>query len=140
MPKPPALISLCLCGVPCRYHGKTHKMGHRLYKEKLVQKLKEEYELIPVCPEQMGGLSTPRPPCFTTWAEDGPVVEVRGLQNGQRVFKTEEYQKGADWCLWMAQIFGAQKAFLLKESPACDPVNGVLGRKLREHGLDVRGV
>jgi uncharacterized protein YbbK (DUF523 family) len=138
--KPPALISLCACGVPCRYHGKTHKLGRRLYKERLVAKLREDYELVPVCPEQMGGLPTPRPACFTTWTEDGPVVEQRGLKDGRRIFWTREYTQGAEWCLWVAQIFGAKKAFLLKQSPACDPENGILGRKLRENGLTVRGI
>jgi hypothetical protein len=64
------LISLCICGVPCRYHGLTHKMGQRLYKEKKVAKLKSDYNLIPICPEIMGGLPTPRCPCKVTWDRD----------------------------------------------------------------------
>lgn len=119
---------------------KTHKMGKRLYKEKLIQSLKEEYELIPICPEQMGGLPTPRPPCFTTWYNETPVVEQRGLVNGERKFWTKEYVHGAEWCLWLAKELGATKAFLLKNSPACDPSNGVLGRTLQKNGIEVKGI
>ena len=140
--KTPALISMCLCGVPCRYHGKTHKMGYRLYREKLVQKLKEEYELIPVCPELMGGLPTPRCPCQVTWDGDNPTVTNRNtgaiLEHGVNL--TEAYQAGATWACWMADVFGAKKAFMLKQSPACDPSNGVAARALAAHGVYVKGV
>jgi len=140
--KPPALISMCLCGVPCRYHGKTHKMGYRLYREKLVQKLREDYELIPICPEQMGGLPVPRCPCQVTWNDDKPLVTNRNtgaiLEHGVNL--TAAYQAGAEWSVWMADVFGAKKAFMLKQSPACDPSNGVAARALAAHGVQVKGV
>ena len=140
--KPVALISMCLCGVPCRYHGKTHKMGHRLFKEKLVQKLKGEYELIPICPEQLGGLPVPRCPCAVTWEGDKPIVTNRNtgaiLEHGVNL--TEAYQAGATWAVWMADVFGAKKAYMLKQSPACDPSNGVAARALAAHGVYVKGV
>ena len=49
------LVSACLLGTPCRYDGKS-KADAR------VLALAERYELIPVCPEQLGGLPTPRDP------------------------------------------------------------------------------
>lgn len=140
--KPPALISMCLCGVPCRYHGMTHKMGYRLYREKLVAKLKEDYELIPICPELMGGLPTPRCPCQVAWEGDIPLVTNRNtgatLEHGVNL--TEAYQAGAKWACWMADVFGAKKAFMLKKSPACDSSNGVAARALAAHGVYVKGV
>jgi uncharacterized protein YbbK (DUF523 family) len=136
------LVSLCLCGIPCRYHGLTHKMGHRLYKEKLITKLKEKYDIIPVCPEVMGGLPTPRCPCEVTWNGDIPQVINRNTKEatfGDRNL-TEAYQKGAEWTLWMAEVFNCRKAYMLKMSPACDPKDGVASRLLSKNGIIVRGV
>ena len=53
--KKKVIISACLLGVECRYDGKSN----RLPEEKL-RELSEKYELIPVCPECYGGLTTPR--------------------------------------------------------------------------------
>ncbi len=49
------LVSACLLGVNCRYNG----TGGR---EELLKKLMTAHSLIPICPEQLGGLPTPRPP------------------------------------------------------------------------------
>ena len=49
------LISACILGINCKYNGKNNY-------NPLVEKLKERYILIPICPEEMGGLSTPRNP------------------------------------------------------------------------------
>ena len=49
------LISACLLGMNCKYNGKNNY-------NPLVEELKKKYELIPICPEVMGGLSTPRVP------------------------------------------------------------------------------
>ena len=49
------LVSACLLGTPCRYDGKS-KADAR------VQVLVGKYEIVPVCPEQLGGLPTPRVP------------------------------------------------------------------------------
>ena len=49
------LVSACLLGTPCRYDGKS-KADAR------VQALVGKYEIVPVCPEQLGGLPTPRVP------------------------------------------------------------------------------
>ena len=55
MNKEKLLISACLTGEKCKYNG-----GNNLIAE--LDKLKEKFELIPVCPEQLGGLATPRSP------------------------------------------------------------------------------
>lgn len=140
--KPPALVSLCLLGIPCRYHGKTHKMGHRLYREKLVAELREKYEIVPICPEQLGGLPVPRCPCLVTWEGDAPKVTNR--QTGEPVWNghdlTVAYQKGAEWSYWIANVMGAKVAYMLKQSPACDPLKGVAARALAARGVIVHGV
>ena len=49
------LVSACLLGIDCKYNGKNNK------NDKIIELLKD-HELIPVCPEIMGGLPTPRIP------------------------------------------------------------------------------
>jgi uncharacterized protein YbbK (DUF523 family) len=49
--KETVLVSLCTFGVQCRYHGKSHKMGHLLYKEKPTEKLRTKYNILPLCGE-----------------------------------------------------------------------------------------
>lgn len=48
------LVSACLLGINCKYNGKNNLNSNIL---------KLDGNLVPVCPEQLGGLSTPRPPC-----------------------------------------------------------------------------
>ena len=64
------LVSACLLGVNCRYDGKNGRRDE-------VLELLKEYELIPVCPEQMGGLGTPREPAE---CRAGPRDEPEGLR------------------------------------------------------------
>ena len=60
--KPKLLVSACLLGTPCRYDGKSKK-------NEAVCALAERFELIPVCPEVLGGLPTPRTPSERLGAE-----------------------------------------------------------------------
>ena len=97
------LVSACLAGFPCHYDG-TSKTN-----EKIVQLVRED-KAIPVCPEQLGGLTTPRLPS-----------EIR---NG-RVFSSEgrdvtpEFEKGAAAVLQIAKEYGCTKAILKARSPSC---------------------
>lgn len=97
------LISACLLGVNCKYSG-----GNNLCPKALA--LRERYELVPVCPEQLGGLSTPRPP-----------AERQGAQvctkDGADV--TQAYRHGAEEALRLAQLFHCQAAVLKARSPSC---------------------
>ena len=57
--KPKILISACLLGENCKYNGDNN--ANVICADELA-KLKRFYELIAVCPESMGGLTTPREP------------------------------------------------------------------------------
>jgi uncharacterized protein YbbK (DUF523 family) len=97
------LCSACLLGINCRYDGGNNK------NDKLIKLAKNEI-FIPVCPEQLGGLSTPRPP-----AEQ---VGNSVLTNtGHNI--TEAFQKGADETLKIAQLYGIKEAILKQRSPSC---------------------
>jgi len=131
--KETVLVSLCAFGTPCRYHGKTHKMGHRLYKQKKTEALREKYNVLPLCGEIMGGLPTPRPPCNVVETETG--LKVIGRYDGKDY--TAEYQKGAQEILRLCEIYDVKKAFLLDKSPMCGKGYGILARLLEENGIRV---
>lgn len=130
--KEPVLISACFLGIPCRWHGRRPKK-----RDKLIEKLKEKYVLVPVCPEQLGGMPTPR---------TGEYLEGTGAQvldEGLRIIAPETGQdvtsfhvNGAHYTLELAQIIGARRAYLKGGSPSCDR-NGVTGEVLKRAGIKV---
>ncbi len=126
------LVSLCLLGVPCRYHGQMYRMGHRIGRPALIEKLQKTCNILPLCGEQLGGLPTPRPPCKVV---GDTVITKDGTQD-----VTCEYQRGAELVLEQCMRFGVKRAYLLKDSPMCDRDNGVLGRLLQENGIWVTRV
>ena len=96
------LVSACLLGTPCRYDGKS-KADAR------VQALVGKYEIVPVCPEQLGGLPTPRVPS----ERRGERVVTAG---GRDV--TEAYRRGAEAALALCQQNGCESAVLKEKSRA----------------------
>ena len=97
------LCGACLLGIKCRYDGKSKP-------NKKVIKLAKKEILIPVCPEQLGGLATPREP-----------AEQRGkkviTKSGKDV--TKNFKKGAKEVLKLAKFFGIKIAILKQKSPSC---------------------
>lgn len=97
------LVSACLLGCCCRYDGKS-KADER------VLALGERHTLIPVCPEQLGGLCTPRLP-----------AEIQGdraiRKDGADV--TAEYKKGAREALRLYELLSCDCAILKARSPSC---------------------
>lgn len=104
------LISACLLGLSCRYDGKSKGL-----EPELIRQLSEKHRLIPACPEQLGGLPTPRDPS-----------ERRGEQivmsSGADV--TEQYLRGAQQALYLARLYDCQAAILKERSPSCG--NGLI--------------
>lgn len=99
------LCSACLLWIQCRYDGKGKN-------HPAVQKLLDEGEqLIPVCPEQLWGLSTPRIPAEQQ--KDGHVV------NKNWVDVTEQYSKWAEEALRIAQLYGVERFIGKAKSPSC---------------------
>ena len=137
--KKKALISACLLGLDCRYDGKNNFIG-----EEKLKKVCEEYELIPVCPEIYGGLTTPRIPSER-------VGEKVLSKTGTDV--TAEFSKGAETALRLAEMFGCEAAVLKENSPSCGsgtiydgtftgaltPGDGVTAELLKKHGIAVIG-
>lgn len=97
------LVSACLLGLNTRYDGKSTLNNDILL-------LKEKCNLIPICPEQMGGLSTPRVP--------SEIVGDR-LISKEGIDVTSEYDKGRNIALEIAKINDCKYAILKQKSPSC---------------------
>lgn len=98
------LCSACLLGISCRFDGQSRPSQRILT-------LLHEHEFVPICPEQLGGLPTPRLPCERQ--SDGRIKCINGDD------KTENYLKGAREALKIYQLTGCQAAILKSRSPAC---------------------
>ena len=99
-------------------------------------------QLIESNPEQLGGLSTPRLPC--------EISEGRVLDRGGRDV-TEEFRRGAEACLAIAELYGCRKAILKAKSPSCGsglvydgtfsgrlvPGDGITAALLKSRGIEV---
>lgn len=97
------LISACLLGCRCRYDGASKA-------QPLAAALAERYELVPVCPEQLGGLATPRPPAERCGER---VLTAAGAD------VTEQYHRGAEEALALCRLVGCEAAVLKERSPSC---------------------
>ena len=97
------LVSACLLGTPCRYDGASKPNAK-------VIALSEKYNLIPVCPEVAGGLPTPRTP--------SEIVGDRVLMRDGRDV-TENYRRGAEFALDLANENSCKTAILKARSPSC---------------------
>lgn len=126
-------VSKCLAGCACRYDGKAKS-------DPEVMQLVKEGRAVPVCPEQAGGLSTPRLP---SEIREGRVYHSDGTD------VTAAFEKGADICLEEVLQQGCTEAILMERSPSCGvhaiydgsfkgkliPGCGIFTRKLIKAGI-----
>jgi len=111
----PILVSSCLLGLKTRYDGTdNHCQAVIDYIEA------NQFTPIPVCPEQLAGLSTPRPKCWfsrgdgiTALAGNGKLIN----ENGEDV--TQTFLNGAQECLKIANLTRCKLAILQQRSPSC---------------------
>ena len=97
------LVSACLLGENCKYNGKNN------YSERVAAYV-AGHEVIPVCPEVLGGLPTPRDPSEIV---DGVVISCKGV-NVDRQFR-----EGAKEALRIAEENNIDLAILQSRSPSC---------------------
>ena len=149
-PKPhprPVLVSACLLGRTCRYDG-----NHNADPELLHRLALRGEQAVPFCPEESGGLATPRP---AAWIESNDAEAV--LNGTDRVITntgtdvTAEFLQGAQLALAACQETGARHAYLKERSPSCGtctthvagaPVEGpgITTALLRREGITVEGI
>lgn len=129
------LVSACLLGKNCKYNGKNN------YSERVAAYV-AGHEVIPVCPEVLGGLPTPRDPSEIV---DGVVTNCKGISVDR------QFRKGAEGALRIAEENGIDLAVLQSRSPSCGvrqiydgsftgkliPGQGVFAELLEKNGFRV---
>lgn len=140
------MISACLIGCECRYDQKSCR-------DQELEQLLREGKVIPICPEQLGGLPTPRPPAEIVGGDGFDVLDGKARivdQKGNDV--TEEFLAGARQALKLAQTVGATSAILKENSPSCGSTfvydgtfsgkkvtgTGLTAALFRRHGIEVQ--
>lgn len=129
------LVSACLLGINSRYDGTN------AFREDLLKRYSHEI-LIPVCPEQLGGLATPR---LEAEIRSDMVIDKSGRD------VTKEFIRGAHEVLKIAGLLDIKKALLKERSPSCgvhfiyrngNIVNGmgITAELLENNGIEVEGV
>jgi len=103
-------ISSCLLGLDCRYDG-----GDNLIED--IKILAQTYGVIPICPEQMGGLETPREPAEIISRQPLKVISKVGTD------VTKAFVKGAEEAVKLAKDYKIEYAVLKAKSPSCGSIN-----------------
>ena len=116
------LVSKCCAGIPCRYKNNGYLRG-------FLHKVGMEHDFIAICPEQLGGLPTPREGCLVRGDQ------VLGRQTGFDF--TPQYEDGARQALDICRRNGITQAYLLRSSPSCGKAYGVTAKLLEENGITV---
>lgn len=108
------MVSACLLGLATRYDGKS-KLNEK------VLKLCQENICVPFCPEQLGGLSTPRPPCFFIGGDGNAVIDgvAKIVEKESRLDRTDNFIRGAKESLRIANIVRPHGIILKDGSPSC---------------------
>ena len=114
-PPLPVLVSACLLGLATRYDG------HSKTNARVLDYLRSRNLLpIPVCPEQLGGLATPRPPArFHAGDGEGLWLEQGELVNQEGESMNAAFMRGAEETLRIARLTGCRTAILKERSPSC---------------------
>lgn len=129
------LVSACLANIKCNWKGAASPLD-------AVIKLVKNGKAIPICPEQLGGLTTPRP---RAEQQNDCVITVDGKD------VTVAFTQGAHECLRIAQCYDCKQAILKSRSPSCGcgkvydgsfsgklvPGDGVLTKLLKQNGITV---
>ena len=132
-------VSACLAGINCKYNGGNN------YNENIFNMVKEG-KAIPVCPEQLGGLSTPRIP-----AEIKIIDGAKHVITSEGKDVTKNFERGAKEVLDLAKKLDIKKAILKSRSPSCGkgeiyngnfeekviPGNGILAELFIKNGIEV---
>lgn len=107
------IVSACLLGINCRYDGANS------LNESLIRQLNDRH-LVPVCPEQLGGLPTPRVAAAICGGDGFDVLSgLARVLNVEDKDVSEQFIKGAKEVLKVAVLAGAKKAYLKEKSPSC---------------------
>lgn len=146
-PRERVLVSACLLGRHCRYDARTNVDGP-LVRELAAQGM----EAVPFCPEEHGGLGTPRPPASIETTTSADVLDGRDrVVTDAGIDVTAEFVRGAEGALATCRAHGIVRAFLKERSPSCGVCQthvagrlvdgpGITTQLLRRNGIETQGV
>ncbi|PNU20945.1 DUF523 domain-containing protein [Geothermobacter hydrogeniphilus] len=140
----PILVSSCLLGLPTRYDGRCKTNSD-------VRAFLQRHNLvpIPVCPEQLAGLPTPRPRTRFTRGDGRALLNGAGeVRDDRQQPVSDLFLKGAGQTLAIARLCGCRRAILKERSPSCGsrliyleervvPGMGVAAALLERHGIEL---
>jgi len=111
----PILVSACLLGLRTRYDGKSKSNAG------VLQFIREKSFIpIPVCPEQLAGLPTPRPATRFFEGDGAAVLDSQGsVFNAEGCIVNNAFLRGATETLQLARLTGCSQALLKERSPSC---------------------
>ena len=146
-PREKVLVSACLLGAYCRFDARTN--ADAALERELVER---GLDPVPFCPEEHGGLGTPRPPA--TIERDGAAEVLDGkarVLTDAGVDVTAGFVKGAEGALATCKLHEIRRAFLKARSPSCGvhqtevdgklvPGRGVTSELLARHGIELTSV
>ncbi len=128
------LVSSCLLGICCRYDGLSKPDDE-------IIKLAKQSQVVPVCPEQLGGLPTPRPAAYISGGDGFDVLAgtAKVLTVRQKADVTKNFLQGARECERIARFFDIKRAVVKSRSPSCglNPQVGVTTAALILLGIDI---
>ncbi|BBO85180.1 hypothetical protein DSCO28_57460 [Desulfosarcina ovata subsp. sediminis] len=145
------LVSACLCGQPCRYDGRSKPHPRFMNRQ-------ARDGVLPICPEQLGGLSTPRTACSLFGGDGADVLAGRAtVVDRFGADRTQAFIQGARRTLEMAEDHGIRRCCLKAKSPSCGsatlrlpadgawpqgyrPVLGVTAALLLAHGMQIEEI
>jgi uncharacterized protein YbbK (DUF523 family) len=126
------LISACLLGIKSRYDGQCKPNKYCL-------EMAQKGLMIPICPEQLGGLATPRIAANIVGGDGNDVLEGNAkviTRDGDDV--TENFINGAQQVLKIAQMQNVNTIFLKSKSPSCGvKILGVMAALLKKNGFEL---
>lgn len=130
------LVSACLLGIDCKYNGSNN--DNIKVKEYLKNK-----EFIIVCPEQLGGLTTPRDPSEIVKFDNSEIMDkAYKVISNKNIDVTKNFIKGANETLKIAQIYNCKEAILKDGSPSCGSNfiydGSFTGNKIKGEGLTAK--
>ena len=132
--KPLCLVSACLLGLCTRYDGKNKTNKACLH-------VLKHYQYIPICPEQLGGLPTPRPPAMLMGGDGHAVLDGRArVLDPYGRDLSPAFIQGANMVRAIARMQNIHLALLKSGSPSCGctPRPGVCAALLQRSGIQVQ--
>lgn len=138
------LVSACLLGLRTRYDGESRRC------DEVFDFIRDNcLTAVPVCPEQLGGLPTPRSPASFRQGDGRALLEGRAqLINGDDTDVSSFFTRGAEQTIEIARLCNCRRALLKERSPSCGvhrvyrqdqliPGQGVTAACLRQHAIEV---